>query len=208
MAITGFDYNYTGNGAVAAVNIPGLATNNTFTGSQTFLGNVQSTSTTTGTLKIAGGLGVSGGVMANIVWGAVWNDLADCLVVPEDTDLEPGYAYCFDGQKYYKSTKYLDDGFIGIHSDTAGFSMGKQFDKKQLQAGIGGFILVYIDQEYPVGTPLTLTEGGKLTKIKDNDILKSPHKIIATFWKKEPAEKWGPKGNEVQVNGRMWVKVR
>ena len=208
MAITGYDYNYTSGGAVTTVNIPGTTANNTFTGGQSFLGNIQSTSTTTGTLKIAGGLGVTEGIIANEVWGAVWNDLADCIAVPEDTELEPGYAYCFDGQKYYKSTKYMDDGFIGIHSDTAGFSMGYKQTRKQLKAGIAGFILAYIDQEYPVGTPLTLTEGGKLTKIKEKDIPGNPHKIIGTFWKKEPAEKWGPKGQEVKVNGRYWIKVK
>lgn len=208
MAITGYDYDYAGTGTIITVNIPGLAANNTFTGSQTFLGNENATNTTSGVVRITGGLGVSGGVMANEVWGAVWNDLADCLSVPEDTDLEPGYAYCFDGEHYYKSSKYMDDGFIGIHSDTAGFSMGYSQSRKQLKAGVAGFILTYIDQEYPIGTPLTIGENGKLTKIKNEDILGNPHKIIGTFWKKEPAEKWGPEGKEVLVNGRMWVKVK
>lgn len=213
MAITGYDYNYTGDGKQTTVNIPGRTANNTgtgaFTGSQSFFGSTAAKSDlTAGTLVISGGLGVQNGVMANSVWGAVWNDLADCIIVPDDTELEPGYAYCFNGQKYYKSTKYMDDGFIGIHSDTAGFSMGKQSGKKQLQVGVAGFILVYVDKEYPVGTPLTLGDNGKLTKLKDEDILMNPHKIIATFWKKEPNRKWGPVGEEVEVNGRMWVKVR
>ena len=208
MPITGYDYDYTGTGNETTVNIPGRITNNVFTGTQTFLGNVQSTSTSSGTVIITGGLGVTEGVIADAVWGTVWNDLADCIKVPEDTDLDSGYAYCFDGEKYYKSTKYMDEGFIGIHSDTTGFAMGKSFSEKQLQIGVAGFILVYVDQEYPVGTPLTITENGYLTQIKEEDILKNPQKVVATFWKSESKEIWGPEGKEVQVNGRMWVKVK
>lgn len=208
MAITGYDYNYTGNGEITTVNIPGLTSNNTFTGTQSFSGSVNSTSTSTGTVIINGGLGVTDGVIAGAVWGAIWNDLADCLVVPDDTKLEPGYAYCFDGEKYYKSDRYLADGFIGIHSDTAGFKMGYQENKNQFNVGVGGFILIYIDKEYETGTPLTITEGGMLTAIKEEDIVNNPHKIVGTFWKKEPKEKWGPKGQEVNVNGRCWIKIR
>lgn len=208
MAITGYDYDYTGTGKTITVNLPGRTVNNIFTGTQTFLGNEVSSSTSTGTVVISGGLGVTQGIIADSVWGAVWNDLADCIKVPEDTLLDPGYAYCFNGEKYYKSTKYMDDGFIGIHSDTSGFALGKSFSEKQLQIGVAGFILTYVDQEYPVGTPLTITENGYLTKIKEKDILESPHKVIAVFWKSELQKTWGPKGKEIEVNGRMWVKIK
>lgn len=49
------------------------------------------------------------------VYNAVWNDICDCITVPEDTDLEYGYCYCYDGSTYHKSRSYLEDGFIGIH---------------------------------------------------------------------------------------------
>lgn len=188
--------------------VPTIAGNNTFSGKNTFTGTTDSTSTTTGTIIVKGGLGVQGALYANQVWGAVWNDLADCIDVPDDTDLEFGRCYCFDGSKYYKSSKYLDDGIIGMHSDTAGFFMGRKPDKTQMRVGVAGFILAYVDQVYPVGTPLTCTENGALTKIDESDIAKNPHKIVGTFWKRETSETWGPEGKEVPVNGRMWVKVR
>lgn len=97
---------------------------------------------------------------------------------------------------------------IGLHSDTAGFCMGRRTDVKQMYVGVAGFVLAYVDEEYPIGTPLTCGENGMLTKLKEEDISKNPHKIIGTFWKKEPSEKWGPVGKEVLVDGRMWVKVR
>ena len=190
------------------VAVPELAASNSFTGVQTFIGTTDSESTTTGTIVISGGLGVQGNLYASKVWGCVWNDLTDCIDVPSTTILEYGKCYCFDGKKYYKSSKYLDDGIIGIHSDTAGFEMGKKQEVRQLHIGVAGFLLCYVDKEYPIGTPLTCMENGYLTKLKDEDISKNPHKIIGTFWKVEPKEKWGPEGKEVFVNGRMWIKVR
>ena len=180
---------------------------NTFSGPITFSSTTASTSTSTGAVVISGGLGVQGNIYGSKVWGCVWNDLADCIDVPESTDLEYGYCYCFDGENYYKSTEYLNDGIIGIHSDTAGFCMGKKENEKQMNVAVAGFVLAYVDKEYSVGTPLTCKENGILTKLKEEDISKNPHKIVGTFWKTEPCEKWGAEGKEVDVNGRMWVKV-
>ena len=181
---------------------------NTFSGPITFSSTTASTSTSTGAVVISGGLGVQGNIYGSKVWGCVWNDLADCIEVPESTDLEYGYCYCFDGENYYKSTEYLNDGIIGIHSDTAGFCMGKKENEKQMNVAVAGFVLAYVDKEYSVGTPLTCKENGILTKLKEEDISKNPHKIVGTFWKTEPCEKWGAEGKEVEVNGRMWVRVK
>ena len=190
------------------ISVATLGGANTFTGPITFSNTTASTSTSTGAVVISGGLGVQGNIYGSKVWGCVWNDLADCIDVPENTDLEYGYCYCFDGENYYKSKGYLDDGIIGIHSDTAGFCMGKRENEKQMSVAVAGFVLAYVDKEYPVGTPLTCKENGFLTKLKEEDISKNPHKIVGTFWKTEPCEKWGAEGKEVEVNGRMWVKVR
>jgi len=188
--------------------VPVLTGSNNFSGKQTFTANVASTSTSTGTLVVTGGMGVQGSLYAAQVWGCIWNDLADCINVPEDTELEFGRCYCFDGEKYYKSTKYLDDGIIGLHSDTAGFFMGKKNNKKQMQVGVAGFILSYVDKVYPTGTPLTCGTDGILTELKQEDLGKNPHKLVATFWKDELNSTWGPEGKEVEVNGRKWVKVK
>lgn len=190
------------------ISVATLGGANTFSGSITFSNATASTSTSTGAVVISGGLGVQGNIYGSKVWGCTWNDLADCIDVPENTDLEYGYCYCFDGENYYKSTKYLDNGIIGIHSDTAGFCMGKRESEKQMNVAVAGFVLAYVDQEYPTGTPLTCKENGILTRLKEEDISKNPHKIVSTFWKTEPKELWGPEGREVTVNGRMWVKVK
>ena len=93
----------------------------------------------------AGGITATGQIQGSTVVNAVWNDLADCLEVPEDTKLEYGRCYCFDGTNYHKSTKYLDDGIIGIHSDTYGFKMGIK-ETKTLDVAIAGFVLAYFKE--------------------------------------------------------------
>ena len=201
-------YAFTNSSQTEFTAVPALSGDNSFTGTQTFTGTTDSTSTTTGTVIISGGLGVQGNLYAAQVWGCVWNDLVDCIEVPSKTELEYGRCYCFDDTNYYKSTKYLDDGIIGVHSDTAGFCMGRKNNVKQMHVGVAGFILCYVDQEYPVGTPLTCGPDGTLTKMKEEDISKNPHKIVGTFWKSEPNSKWGPEGEEILVNGRRWVKIR
>lgn len=150
----------------------------------------------------------AGTITGTAVYGAVWNDLTDSIEVPEDTDLEPGYAYCFDGERYYKSTKYLDEGFIGIHSDTSGFNMGKKGNGKELDVAVAGFVLAYVDKVYKPGTPLTCNENGTLTEIKLEDKRDYPERIVGTFWKVEVVEEWGSEDKKVPVNGRCWVKVR
>ena len=155
------------------------------------------------------GLGVTGRLIGDNVYNAVWNDMVDCINVPEDTVLEPGYAYCFDGQNYKKTQNYLDQTFIGIHSDTYGFGTGKTEDNnKQLYVAIAGFVLAYVDKDYLPGTPLTCTSNGYLTELKPEDMKKYPYLLIGTFWKPEPAEYWGNITRSIPVNGRKWIRIK
>ena len=172
--------------------------------------NVTSASTTASGAIIAsnGGIWAAGGIRGNKVYSAEGNDLADCIPVDDNCELIPGYCYCFDGENYYKSSKYLDDGIIGIHSDTYSMHMGYKDNYKQMDVAVSGFALAYVDKEYPVGTPLTCTENGYLTKIEKSDKIEWPEKIVATYWKNEPEEYWGNKENKIKVNGRKWVKVK
>lgn len=142
------------------------------------------------------------------VTGAVWNDLIDCLDVPEDDTLEPGYCYCMHEDGHYrKSEKYLDSRYIGIDSDTYSLAMGMEKDKRKLNAAVAGFVLAYVDKEYPTGTALTCTENGYLTEIKKEDKCYNPEMIIAKYWKNEEREEIVRKDKTVKVNGRKWVKV-
>ena len=155
-----------------------------------------------------GGIFAGGGIKGSKVYNAVWNDLADCIPVDDECKVEPGYCYCFDGEKYYKSTKYLDEGIIGIDSDTYGINMGHKPNLNQMDVAVAGFVLAYVDKEYKPGTPLTCAKNGYLTKIKLKDRIRYPEKIVATYWKSELAEEWGSDDRKVKVNSRKWVKIK
>lgn len=139
------------------------------------------------------------------VYNAVWNDLVDMITVPEDTELEYGYCYSYNNGKYYKTNRYGDKNFFGIHSDTSGMKMGCRSGVKQLESSVAGYVLVYVDKEYESGTPLVCTKNGYLTKARLFDRLFNSYKVIATYWKKEESELYE---NKVVVNDRHWVKIK
>ena len=139
---------------------------------------------------------------AGAVHNAVWNDLADCIEVPEDTDLEFGYCYSWNGNKVEKTSR-KSKNCIGIHSNTAGLFMGEK-PVRTIQAAVAGFALAYVDKIYPEGTPLTWSDDGKLTKCTVLKRVLHPERVIATFYKEEKQESW----HGVKVNNRHWVKIR
>ena len=154
-------------------------------------------------------LACTGGISAANVYTAVWHDLADSIEVPSDTELEYGYCYKYKDAKVYKTDEYADSNVLGIHSDTAGMVLGiKPSHIKCINLAVAGVVLAYVDKEYECGTALVATKGGVLTKANRATILLHPERIIATYYKKEKEDLWGPKSNRINVNGRSWVKIK
>ena len=183
---------------------------NTFTQKNKFTASsTVDASSTEGTVTILnGGLVAANNIRGAKVYNVVWNDFVDRIPVDSDCDLEFGRCYCFDGEKYTKSSEYMQPGYIGIHSDTAGFEIGYKGKSKELCCSVVGFVLAYVDREYRPGTALTCTEDGVLTEMKEEDKREWPERIVATYWKDEPSDMWGLGDEKVKVNGRKWVKVR
>lgn len=154
-------------------------------------------------------LACNGGISAAKVYNAVWNDLADSIEVPSDTELEYGYCYKYKDEKVYKTDEYADPNVLGIHSDTAGMVLGiKPSHIKCINLAVAGVVLAYVDKEYECGTALVATKGGVLTKANRATLLLHPERIVATYYKKEKEDLWGPKSNRINVNGRSWVKIK
>lgn len=173
-----------------------------FKGVKTFIDETDSNvELTAGAVIVKGGLSVVKNIYADAVHNAVWNDLVDCMEVPEDTSLEFGYCYSWKGDSVIKSSR-SSKNCIGIHSNTAGFVMGEK-KTKTIQAAVAGFVLAYVDKLYPEGTPLTWGDNGTLTKCSLLKRALHPERIIATFYKEEKEEKW----HNLPVSGRHWVKI-
>lgn len=146
-------------------------------------------------------LNYEGYFYASRVYNAFWNDIADFITVEEDTEIEFGKAYTYDGK--HRKTNKCGEKSLGIASDTYGFGVGMNSDKKQIPIAIGGFALAFTDTIYSFGTPLVAGKNGILTKANFLVRLFNPEKIIAIFYKEEKEAMY----NNILVKNRHWVKV-
>jgi hypothetical protein len=134
------------------------------------------------------------------IYNAVWNDYADFWFVAEGVPEVPGLAYADYGNGLEFPHSRADKCCIGICSDTFGHAMGEKPDS--IPIGVAGFVLAYVDKEYPPGTLLVSDTGGVLVKAAWYDILRSRH--IAKYIRKNTDQYFN---NMVEVKNRHWVKV-
>ena len=179
----------------------------TVTGVTTFSDTTASTSTTTGAVKISGGLGVAGNIYANKVIGAVYNDYAECRESNEFIDA--GYVVKENGD----DTLSLADRRLiygcSIVSDTFGFMIGET-DKAHTPIAVSGRVLAYPYEnreifKYNIGCFVCSGPNGTVSLMDKEEVWNHPEAIIGQVSAVPDYEYWG---NNVKVNGRVWIKVR
>ena len=179
----------------------------TVTGVTTFTNTTASTSTTTGAVKISGGLGVAGNIYANKVYGAVWNDYAECR--ESNKFIDAGYVVKENGD----DTLSLADGRLiygcSIVSDTFGFMIGET-DKAHTPIAVSGRVLAYPYENrevfrYNIGCFVCSGPNGTVSLMNKEEVWNHPEAIIGQVSAVPDYEYWG---NNVKVNGRVWIKVR
>ena len=179
----------------------------TVTGVTTFSNTTASTSTTTGAVKISGGLGVAGNIYANKVYGAVWNDYAECRESNEFIDA--GYVVKENGD----DTLSLADGRLiygcSIVSDTFGFMIGET-DKAHTPIAVSGRVLAYPYENrevfrHNIGCFVCSGPNGTVSLMDKEEVWNHPEAIIGQVSAVPDYEYWG---NNVKVNCRVWIKVR
>lgn len=145
------------------------------------------------------------------VTGAVWNDYAECR---EADTIEPGYVLVETGDdSLTKSTERLSP-FAGVSSDTWGFSQGET-DKAKTPIAVAGRVLVYPWQDrnnYKPGDCVCAAPEGKVDIMTREEIIQYPDRIVGTVSSVPTYDKWGggkkADREPVDVNGRIWIKVR
>ena len=179
----------------------------TVTGVTTFSNKTASSSTTTGAVKISGGLGVAGNIYAAKVYGAVWNDYAECRESNEFIDA--GRVVKENGD----DTLSLADGRLiygcSIVSDTFGFMIGET-DKAHTPIAVSGRVLAYPYENrevfrYNIGCFVCSGPNGTVSLMNKEEVWNHPEAIIGQVSAVPDYEYWG---NNVKVNGRVWIKVR
>lgn len=153
------------------------------------------------------GTGLLGQIKATKIWNAVWNDYADFQLL--DDRLEFGKCYVDTKSGAKVATTRCQLGVIGIASDTFGMAVGQGHTQKtEVPIAVCGWVLAYVDKEYPTGTPLTNDTHGNLTEMTLQEKRDFPERIVAIYKKPEPAAEFGDDVAKIKVNGRHWVMVK
>ena len=182
-------------------------TGGTVTGVTTFSNTTTSTSTTTGAVKISGGLGVAGNIYATKVYGAVWNDYAECREATEFC--EAGRAVKENGD----DTISLTDGRLAygasLVSDTFGFLIGET-EKAKTPIAVSGRVLAYTYENrevfrHNIGSFVCSGPHGTVSLMDKEEVWNHPEAIIGQVSAVPDYEYWE---NGVKVDGRVWIKVR
>lgn len=142
---------------------------------------------------------------ANAFYGAVWNDYAEFrhtkhTILPGHVVVETGHG------DLVMSTKRLQPGG-NVVSDTFGFAIGETKECKTPIA-VSGRVLVYPYEErweYEPGDAVCTGPCGTVSKMTREEIREYPERIIGTVSEIPEYDTWGQ--NNVEVNGRIWIKV-
>ena len=148
------------------------------------------------------------------VWGAVWNDYAEFRKDnPEEVGLQmPGICVHEVGNGQLERTmKRLERG-CEIISDTFGFAIGH--DKEHgynTPIASSGRVLAYIYEgretaRNHIGWPVCSGPNGTVSIMTEEEELKYPSRIIGTISEIPDYDVWG--SGDIQVNGRIWIRIR
>lgn len=148
----------------------------------------------------------TGVLRGNKLWGAVWNDYAECR---EADTIEPGKCVIEVGNDtLITSTERLMPG-ANITSDTFGFAIGET-EQAKTPIAVSGRVLAYpyeSREEFKknIGRPVCSGPNGTVSIMTDEEYRNKGYCAIGTISAVPDYEEWGT--GKVKVNGRVWIKV-
>lgn len=147
-------------------------------------------------------------VEGDSVTGAVWNDYAEY----RESDCEEfGRVLMENGDDTLSITTDRLQPFAGISSDTWGFCQGKT-EKAKTPIAVAGRVLAYPYQNrdnYKPGDCVCSAPNGTIDIMTREEVVMYPDRIIGTVSCVPNYETWGSGDRDpVQVDGRIWIKVK
>ena len=201
-------------GGVGGTNVKVFANNATSTVSYYIIGQAGTTESSSDLYK-AKGTSASGANSAGIYFtpvdqvlmGAAWNDYAEFRQTKEN--IEPGRVVKENGDGTLSLTTMRLEKGCEIVSDTYGFGIGKS-DIATLPIASSGRVLAYPDKEpslFTIGAPVCSGPNGTVSEMTEEEEAKYPSRIIGTVSEIPDYEIWHG-ANDVEVNGRIWIRIR
>lgn len=147
-------------------------------------------------------------VEGNSITGAVWNDYAEY----RESDCEEfGRVLMENGDDTLSITTDRLQPFAGISSDTWGFCQGET-EKAKTPIAVAGRVLAYPYQDrdnYKPGDCVCSAPNGTVDIMTREEVVMYPDRIIGTVSCVPNYETWGSGDRDpVQVDGRIWIKVK
>lgn len=174
-------------------------TRNASPGQDVALGNLQ------GSIITAGGIAASKNIMAKRVYAAVFNDYAECR---KTIDLEPGRVVVDndDGSLSCANMRLLPGA--QVISDTYGNLIG-EMPEARTPIAVSGRVLVYPYQNrnnFHAGMAVCSAPNGTVDIMTREEIKEYPDCIVGIVSEIPNYEEWGT--DQVDVNGRIWIRVK
>lgn len=172
----------------------------------------QATSTITGALKVAGGIGVAGYIHASRVYGAWWNDYAELRDIKQLTNKEipDGGVVAENGDETLSLTTERLQAGAKIISDTFGMCIGNATEDSKPIALCGRVLAKPYESRdrfrAHIGDPVCAAPGGCVSFMTQEEIREHPDRIIGQVVSVPDYEFWGR--NNIPVNGRIWISVK
>ena len=159
----------------------------------------------TGSIRTLGGIAAGKSIKGYRVYAAVFNDYAECR---KTINLEPGRVVIDndDGSLSCANARLLPGA--QVISDTYGNLIG-EMSEAQTPIAVAGRVLVYTYQsreKYHAGMAVCSAPNGAVDIMTREEIREYPDCIIGIVSEIPNYEKWGT--DQVDVNGRIWIKVK
>lgn len=154
------------------------------------------------------------------VFNAVYNDIAEFRQLQTGNNIQYGRCYVQTENGIRLSNDRLEDGIIGICSDTYGQVLGLP-DLNSAPIALAGYVLAYISdgirnilkdkdlKSIKIGTPLTSGPDGTLTIMTKSEIINNPDKIVAKYIGSNANSYLRSSCQDTlkNIENRHWVKV-
>lgn len=145
-------------------------------------------------------------INTNGIYGAVWNDYAEFRKTVSDA--KPGQIVTENGDGTQRiTTKRLQRG-CNVVSDTFGFAIGET-DECKTPVACAGRALVYTYEnryDFQPGEAVCSGPNGTVSHMTREEMISNPDCIVGFVSEIPEYKVWGT-GN-VEVDGRIWIKVR